>query len=78
MAVLIDEEGIPRDDMEGAYEDVRKLLKQRIDDFLNAFNLQPLIAVATSQGTITPQSIEAAKSRLSQQSAEKTQRSPRR
>jgi len=61
VAVLIDEEGVPRDDMEGAYEDVRKLLKQRIDDFLNAFNLQPLIAVAISQGTITPQSIEAAK-----------------
>lgn len=52
VAVLIDEEGVPRDAMEGAHEDVRKLLKRRIDDFFNAFNLQPLIDQAISQGSI--------------------------
>jgi hypothetical protein len=52
VAALIDEESVPRDDMEGAHEDVRKLLKQRIDDFLNTFNLQPLIMQAIGQQNI--------------------------
>jgi hypothetical protein len=54
VGVLIDEESVPRDAMEGAHEDVRKLLKQRLDDFFNAFDLQPLIAQAIAAGDIAP------------------------
>ncbi len=53
-AVLIDEESVPRDAMEGAHEDVRLLLKQRLDDFFNALDLQPLIQQAIAAGDIAP------------------------
>lgn len=42
VAVLIDEEGVPRDAMEGAHADVRLLIEQRLDDFFNGLDLQPL------------------------------------
>ncbi len=54
VGVLIDEEAVPRDAMEGAHEDVRKLLKQRLDDFFNALDLQPLILQAIAAGDIAP------------------------
>lgn len=54
VAVLIDEESVPRDAMEGAHQDVRLLLKQRLDDFFNALDLQPLMQQAIAAGDIAP------------------------
>ena len=54
VAVLIDEEAVPRDAMEGAHQDVRLLLKQRLDDFFNGLDLQPLILQAIAAGDIAP------------------------
>ena len=50
VAVLIDEEAVPRDAMEGAHADVKKLLRQRLDDFFNGLDLQPLILQTISDG----------------------------
>ena len=54
VAVLMEEDSVPRDAMEGAHEDVRLLLKQRLDDFFNALDLQPLIQLAVAAGTVAP------------------------
>ena len=52
VAVLIDEESVPRDAMQAAPEDLKKLIKQRLDDFFNGFDLQPLIGQAVAQQSI--------------------------
>jgi len=54
IAVLIDEESVPRGAMEGAHQDVRLLLKQRLDDFFNGLDLQPLMQQAIAAGDIAP------------------------
>jgi len=42
VAVLIDEESVPEDAMKAAHDDVKNLLKRRLDDFFNGFDAQPL------------------------------------
>ncbi len=51
LVVAIDEDSAPRDAMQTAHDDVRTLLKQRLDDFFNGLDLQPAFDQA---GTVVP------------------------
>lgn len=50
MAVLMDEEGVPRDAMQTAHGDVRNLVEERLNDFFNSLNLEPFVQQAIDEG----------------------------
>lgn len=49
-AVVIAEEGVPRHISSGIHDDVRVLVEERVNDFLNGLNLLPLSITAITQG----------------------------
>ena len=49
-AVVIAEEGVPRHISSGIHDDVRLLVEQRVNDFLNGLDLLPLSITAITQG----------------------------
>ena len=46
VAILIDEEAVPRDATEGAFNDVRQHIQNRLNDLFNGLDLAPIIIAA--------------------------------
>ncbi|MGA9768085.1 MAG: hypothetical protein WBV94_03535 [Blastocatellia bacterium] len=66
VCIAIDEDSAPRDAMEGAFNDVKNLVRTRFNDFLNSLNLQTM----ATQALANPNPANAFQALFSQQVAQ--------